>query len=189
MSQTLNFPNEVPEFFGDTIFLREITEGDIPAWFERASDPESAVLAGDPIPESIEMGFQWLHRHRERFRQQTGIRWAIVPKGFNQAIGTIGLTITSKEEYIAELGIVIGRDYWSKGFGTAAAHLVIDYAINVLGLVEIQAEVLQRNMASIRLLEKVGFHLMRTIPGDPGSDTDSEDLFLYVLSSQNKTAA
>jgi RimJ/RimL family protein N-acetyltransferase len=83
MSQTLNFPDEVPEFFGDTIFLREITEGDIPAWFERASDRESAVLAGDPIPESIEMGFQWLHRHPERFRQQTGIRWAIVPKGFN----------------------------------------------------------------------------------------------------------
>lgn len=189
MSQTLNFPDEVPEFFGDTVFLREITEGDIPAWFERASDPESTVLAGDPIPESIEMGFQWLHRHRERFRQQTGIRWAIVPKGFTQSIGTIGLTITSKEERIAKLGIVIGRAYWGKGIGTSAAHLVIDYAINILGLVEIQAEVLQRNLASIRLLEKVGFHLMRIMPGDPRSATDSEDFFLYVLSSQNKTAS
>ncbi len=189
MSQILNFPDEVPELFGDTVFLREITEADIPAWFERASDPESAVLAGDPIPESIEMGFQWLHRHQERFRQQTGIRWAIVLKGFTQSIGTIGLTITSKEERIAELGIVIGRAYWGKGAGTSAAHLAIDYAFNKLGLVEIQAEVLQRNRASIRLLEKVGFHLMSTIPGDPQSDIDSEDLFLYVLSSPNKTAA
>ncbi len=189
MSQTLYFPDKVPEFFGDTIFLRELTEGDIPAWFERASDPESALLAGDPIPESIETGFQWLHRHRERFRQQTSIRWAIVPKGFPQSIGTIGLTITSKEECIAELGIVIGRAYWGKGMGTAAARLVIDYAITILGLVEIQAEVLQRNIASIRLLEKVGFHRMRTISGDPRSNTDSEDSFLYVLSSQNKTAA
>ncbi len=187
MSQTLNFPDEVPEFFGDTVFLRDIAEDDIPTWFERASDPESAVLAGDPIPESIEMGFQWLHRHRERFRQQTGIRWAIVPKSSTQSIGTIGLTITSKEKRIAELGIVIGRAYWGKGFGTSAVHLVIDYAINILGLAEIQAEVLQRNMASIRLLEKVGFHLMRAILGDLQSNTDSEDLFLYVLSSQNKT--
>jgi ribosomal-protein-alanine N-acetyltransferase len=189
MSQTLNFPNEVPELFGDTIFLREITEGDIPAWFERASDPESAVLAGDPIPESIEMGFQWLHDHRERFCQQTSIRWAIVPKGFTQSIGTIGLTIKSKEECIAELGIVIGRAYWGKGIGTSAARLVIDYALNILGLVEIQAEVLQYNMASIHLLEKVGFHLLRTMTGDPQSDTFSEDLFLYVLASQNKSAA
>ncbi len=189
MSSILYFPDQVPELFGDTVFLRELTEGDIPAWFERASDPESAVLAGDPIPESIEMGVQWLQRHRERFRQQTGLRWAIVPKGLTQSIGTIGLTITSQEERIAELGIVIGRAYWGKGMGTAAAHLVIDYAINLLGLVEIQAEVLQRNIASIRLLEKVGFHLLRTLPGDPQSDTDSEDCFLYVLSSQNKTAA
>ena len=96
MSQTLNFPDKVPELFGDTVFLREITEGDIPAWFERASDPESAVLAGDLIPKSIEMGFQWLRRHRERFRHQTGIRWAIVPNSSIQSIGTIGLTIKSK---------------------------------------------------------------------------------------------
>lgn len=189
MSRTLNFPDEVPELCGDTVSLRELTEGDIPAWFERASDPESAVLAGDPIPESIEMGFQWLDRHRERFRQQAGIRWAIVPTGSAQSIGTIGLTITSKEECIAELGIVIGRSYWGKGIGTSAAHLVIYYAFHIFGLAEIQAEVLQRNIASIRLLEKVGFHLLRTIPGDPQSDPDSEDCFLYVLSRQNKTAA
>ena len=189
MSQTLHFPDAVPALFGDTVYLRELTHDDVPAWFERASDPESAVLAGDPIPESIEMGFQWLQRHRERFRRQAGIQWAIVPKGSTDSVGTIGLAITSKEECIAELGIVIGRAYWGKGIGTSATHLVIDYAINILSLVEIQAEVLQCNMASIRLLEKVGFRLMRTIPDDPRSNTDSEDFFLYVLSSQNKTAA
>jgi len=189
MSQKLYFPNKVPELIGDRVFLREITESDIPAWFERASDLESAALAGDPIPKSIEMGFQWLRRHQERFRQQTSIRWAIVPKGFTKSIGTIGLTITFKDQCIAELGIVIGRAYWGKGIGTAAANLVIDYAFKILGLLEIQAEVLQYNTASMRLLEKVGFQLMGTIPGDPGSETASEDLFLYVLSSQDKTVA
>ncbi len=189
MSQILNFPDAVPELFRDTVFLREIMEVDIPAWFERASDPESAVLAGDPIPESIEMGFEWLHGHRERFRQQTGIRWAIVPNSAASSVGTIGLTITAKEEQIAELGIVIGRAFWGKGIGTSAAALVTDYAFNVLGLAEIQAQVLQRNRASIRLLERVGFQLRRAMPGDPRSETDSEDLFLYVLSRQNKTAA
>jgi ribosomal-protein-alanine N-acetyltransferase len=187
MSQTLNFPEAVPEFFKDAVYLRELTEDDIPTWFKRASDAESAVLAGDPIPESVEMGFPWLQRHRERFRQQAGIRWAIVSKGSAQSVGTFGLTITSQEERIAELGIVIGRAYWGKGIGTSAAHLVIDYAFNILGLAEIQAEVLQRNLASRRLLEKVGFHLLRTIPGDPQSDINSEDFFLYFLPSPNRT--
>jgi ribosomal-protein-alanine N-acetyltransferase len=187
MSQTLHFPDAVPTLFGDTVYLRELTEDDVPAWFERASDPESAVLAGDPIPESVEMGVQWLQRHRERFRQHAGIRWAIVPKGSTDSVGTIGLTITSKEERRAELGIVIGRADWGKGIGTFAAHLVTGYAFRALGLAEIQAEVLQRNRASRRLLEKVGFHLLRSIPGDPHSDTDFEDCFLFVLSSQNRT--
>ena len=187
MSRTINFPDAVPVLFRDALCLRELTEDDIPTWFERASDPESALLAGDPIPESVEIGFQWLQRHRERFRQQTSIRWAIVPKGSTQSVGTIGLTITSQEECIAELGIVSGRAYWVRGIGTSAAHIVIDYAFNILGLAEIQAEVLQRNLASRRLLEKVGFHLLRAIPGDPQSNTNSEDFFLYVFPSPNRT--
>lgn len=171
------------------MYLRELTEDDVPAWFERASDPESAVLAGDPIPESVEMGVHWLRRHRERFRQHAGIRWAIVPKGSTDSVGTVGLTITSKAERIAELGIVVGRAYWGKGIGTCAAHLVTGYAFSILGLVEIQAEVLHRNFASRRLLEKVGFQLLRSIPGDPHLDTDFEDCLLFALSSQNRASA
>jgi len=189
MSQTLSFPDAVPEFFGDAVYLRELTEGDVPAWFERASDPESSALSGDPIPESAQMGFQWLQLHRERFRQQTGLRWAIVPKGSTESVGSIGLTITSKEEPSAELGIVIGRAYWGKGIGTSAARLVIRYAFNTLGLAEIRAEFLQSNLASKRLLEKLGFHFQRAIPGDLESDTGSQDCYLYVLQSQNSTSA
>ena len=189
MSQTRYFPDAVPTLFGDIVYLRELTEDDVPAWFARASDPESAVLAGDPIPESIELGVHWLQRHRERFHQHAGIRWAIVPKGSTDSVGTIGLAITSNEARSAELGIVIGRAYWGKGIGTAAAHVVTGYAFSTLGVAEMHAEVLQCNLASRRLLENVGFHLLRTIPGDPQSDTDVEDCFLFVLSRQNRTSA
>jgi [ribosomal protein S5]-alanine N-acetyltransferase len=175
MSQTLRFPDAVPPLFTDMLYLRELTEDDVPAWFERASDPESAALAGDPVPESVEMGVRWFRRHRERFRQQAGIRWAIVEKGSTDSVGTIGLDITSREKRVAELGIVIGRAYRGRGIGTSAAQLVTGYAFGTLGLAEIQAEALQRNLASRRLLERVGFRLLHTIPGDPHSETDFED--------------
>jgi ribosomal-protein-alanine N-acetyltransferase len=181
MSPTLSFPDAVPELTGAAVYLRELTEADIPAWFERATDIESADLAGDPVPESIEVGTSWLKRHQDRFRQQAAIRWAIVPKGHSESVGTVGLTITSKEHRIADLGIVVGRAYWGKGIGTSATQLVKDYAFDTLGLAEIQAEVLQRNLASTRLLEKAGFQLLRAIAGDPQSDCESEDCFLYVL--------
>ncbi len=181
MSQTLNFPATVPDLFAESLHLCELTEADIPAWFARATDVESADLAGDSIPESIEMGAAWLQRHRDRFQQQTAIRWSILPKGATESAGTVGLIITSKEHRTAEFGIVVGRAYWGKGIGTAATQLVTRCGFEVLGLAEIRAEVLQRNAASLRLLEKAGFQRIREIPGDPESGGDADDCFEYAL--------
>lgn len=135
------------------------------------------------------MGQPWLQRHRERFHQKVAIRWAIVPKGSAVSVGTVGLIIKSEEQRVAELGIVVGRAYWGKGIGTSAVRLVNGYAFTTLGLTEIQAEVLQRNLASVRLLEKAGFHLLHAIPSDSQSSGDAEDCFVYVLRSHNQSAA
>jgi RimJ/RimL family protein N-acetyltransferase len=181
MSRTFNFPDTVPELAGDGVRLRELTEDDVPGWFARASDPESSALSGDPIPESIEAGVRWLQGHRERFRQQTGIRWAIVPEGSTESVGTIGLAITSKAERIAELGVVIARAYWGQGIATSAARLVTGYAFETLGLVEVQSEFDKRNVASRRVFEKLGFRYLRDVPADLQSATSLPDGFLYVL--------
>ena len=185
---TLRFPATVPELQGGQVSLRELTEADVPAWFARATDAESAELAGDPIAQSFEEGFAWLARHRERFRQQTGLRWAIVASGSGESAGSIGLAITSKDERIAELGIVIGRPWWGKGLGTTAAQLVASYAVDTLNLTEIRAELLRSNMASRRLLEKTGFQFEAVIPDFDQSDAGSVDGLLYVLRRPNGAA-
>ena len=186
MRQTLNFPDEVPGLIAEGVRLRELTEDDIPGWFARASDAESSALSGDPIPESIEMGVRWLQRHRERFRQQTGIRWAILANGSTESVGTIGLAITSKAERTAELGVVIARSHWGRGIATSAARSVIGYAFDTLGLVEIHAEFDVSNVASRRVFEKLGFRFLRDVPADPQSGTGLRDGYLYVL--QNHAA-
>lgn len=176
MTPTLNFPDEVPCLLGERVFLRELREDDIPAWFARASDPESAALAGDPIPASMEVGARWLARNREQFLQRRGIRWAIVPTGTTESIGTVGVTISSASERRAELGFVVGRGHWGRGFGTAASTLALHYGFHALGLAEVCAEVLQRNAASRRVLEKLGFQWVRDVVGD-----DLEACCLYSL--------
>jgi ribosomal-protein-alanine N-acetyltransferase len=108
-------------------------------------------------------------------------------KSANESVGTVGLTITSKEHRAAEFSIVIGRAYWGKGIGTAATALVKDYAFGSLGLAELHAEVLQRNIASIRLLERAGFQLVRAVAGDSQAG-GSEDCFLYVLGNPSQSA-
>lgn len=176
------FPTTVPELACETLHLRALTEADIPAWFARATDAESADLAGDTIPASIDRGTAWLERHREQFRRQAAIRWAILPTGAGHSVGTIGLAITLPT---AELGLVIARTHWNRGLATAAAQLVLQYAATHLapaGLIaEIRAEVLQRNPASQRLMEKLGFRLLRTIP-----DADPYNLYALPMPRENK---
>lgn len=176
----LRFPHTVPVLKGDRLYLRALTHDDIPAWFERASDRESAALAGDEVPHSIEQGQQWLARHQQRFAQQAGLRWAIVPVGEVHSVGTVGFTLGGLADRVAEIGFVVARAYWGQGIGTAAAGLAIDYGFSQLGLAQIRAEVLQRNLASRRVLQKLGFRIQQHIPASPEAG-DLEDALVYVL--------
>jgi len=178
VSSAIFFPSTFPELRGASLRLREPNESDIPAWYARATDAESADLAGDPVPASIAMGAAWLQRQRDHFRQGTGIRWAIVPAGSPVSVGTIALSIRSDEECTADLGVVIARAHWGRGVGTSAAKLVVRYAVDTLGLGRIRAEALKRNVASIRLLEKVGF---RWVCDLPPSAAEPEAMVSYAL--------
>jgi [ribosomal protein S5]-alanine N-acetyltransferase len=172
------FPQAIPVLQDGSVLLRAVTEGDISAWYARATDAESADLAGDAVPDSIDKGVAWLQSTRDRFDKQVGIRWAIVPHGEDLSVGTVGLAAKAKAVATAELGVVIARAKWSKGIGTAAVRLVLAYGFEELALREIQAQVLQRNPASIRLLEKAGFFKCGVIPP---TATEPEELLLYSL--------
>jgi len=181
MGRSLVFPSAVPVLAGGAVRLRALTEDDIPGWFARASDAESAALSGDPIPHSVASGTAWLRRHAEAFREGRGIRWAIVPAAADNSLGTIGLAITSAERRLAELGIVVAREHWGRGFGADAIRLVTAYARTGLGLAEIHAEVLRRNGRSIRLLETAGFRRDDTSAAATSIGMGAEDCLAYAL--------
>jgi [ribosomal protein S5]-alanine N-acetyltransferase len=170
----------VPELIGTLIRLRELNEDDIPGWFSRATDAESADLAGDPIPASIDEGTRWLQRHRDRFRERAAIRWAIVIESSTHSVGTIGLSL-AEEERVAELGVVVARAHWGKAVATCAARLVTRFGFDVLGLEEIRGEVLLRNRASRRLLDKLGFQQSCAAEVGEGSSDDADACCIYVL--------
>jgi len=57
-----------------------------------------------------------------------------------------------------ELGYWLGKEYWGAGLGTEAARGATDFGFGVLGMRRIDAFVFDGNPASVRLLEKIGFH-------------------------------
>lgn len=181
MSPHPKFPEVVPAIVVGDLLLRAPTEDDVPAWFARATDVESAALAGDPIPQSIALGAQWLARHRQRFAERRGIQWAIVCRRTSENLGGIGLNFTSPEQRVADLGMVVARAHWGQGIATAAARIVIGYAFEVLDLVEVRTEIIDANRASRRVLEKLGFRFEGVVPPDPATYGDDEEGYVYVL--------
>lgn len=59
----------------------------------------------------------------------------------------------------ADIGYWIGESYWGKGYGTEAVRLLVRYAFDELKLIRVYASVFESNRASMRVLEKSGFHL------------------------------
>lgn len=56
------------------------------------------------------------------------------------------------------IGYYLDKHHNGKGYMTEAVRLAVDYAFNELKLHRIQAGVMPHNIASMKLLEKAGFH-------------------------------
>lgn len=75
--------------------------------------------------------------------------------------GCIGLELQDDISRIsAELGYWIGENYWGRGIATEAVKQMLEYTFTTFPrLIRIYARVFKSNTASMRVLEKNGFHL------------------------------
>lgn len=78
-----------------------------------------------------------------------------------QPAGCVGLELQDDISRIsAELGYWIGENYWGKGIATEAVKQMLEYTFTTFPrLIRIYARVFKNNTASMRVLEKNGFHL------------------------------
>lgn len=76
----------------------------------------------------------------------------------DKTVGEIQIKQIDMEKLCGTLGVhLINDSFKGKGYGTEAQRLLIDYAINTLGLKTIYADAIHRNHRSKHVLEKLGF--------------------------------
>ncbi len=74
----------------------------------------------------------------------------------------IGWFMVNQTQYeYPELGFMLVREAWSKGFATEIAASLRDFALNTLGYSGLTAVTDEANGASKRVLEKIGFQFVR----------------------------
>ena len=67
-----------------------------------------------------------------------------------------------------ELGFMILKEYWGKGYTTEITRAILSHANKNLNLTQISARVSPQNPSSLRVLEKLGFSIQETIFGKDG---------------------
>lgn len=106
-------------------------------------------------PESAEKIIRTAMRN---YRNKTGVRFYIRLPESESIIGTIALSNIVRGAFRScFLGYSLDKDHVGKGYMTEAVNRVTEYAFSVLGLHRIEANVMPRNAASKRVLEKCGF--------------------------------
>jgi ribosomal-protein-alanine N-acetyltransferase len=98
---------------------------------------------------------QWIATHAEQLEKGVGLTLAITLKTGGLVIGSVGLSIRDVHSR-GELGYLVAREHWNRGYCTEAARALIDYGFNTLGLNRIQAMHFPYNPASGRVMQKAG---------------------------------
>ncbi len=146
------FPRPIPPLSAANISLRALAVTDAPAIYSYARDPEMARYTLWPAHQSEAFTRAFL----ARLTSPVVSSWAISLDVTGEAVGMVFLHSLNVQHRKAELAFNVARAHWGRGVATVAATAVRDYAFLELKLHRLEATCMPRNVASRRVLEKIG---------------------------------
>ncbi len=135
---------------------------EIPAMYREFAGADVQKFLGRPDRlYYLESEYDWYDRLRKDDRSRV-MAVLLNPDvaGVNSSyrlIGNVGIHGIHPVNRTAELGYLLFRDYWGKGYATEAVSLAVDYAFETLNLRKLFARVFAPNGASAAVLAKNGF--------------------------------
>lgn len=144
----------------DRLILRELLPEDAQGIFEMDSDAEVHQYLGNKPIKTLEESRVSIEYIRQQYIDNGIGRWAVIEKETNQFIGWSGLKLitelTNGHINYYDLGYRFIKKYWGKGYATESARASISYAFNQLNADEVYAIADIDNLASVKILEKLG---------------------------------
>lgn len=136
--------------------LRRLRPEDGIAYYKLRSSPEIMRYLQRPLVPSIEEATSQIVEQLEDEAAGKIIVWAIADLD-DQFIGIAGYWRMQLEHQRAEIGYMLDAPYHGRGLATEAVAALIDYGFSVMHLHKIEADIDPDNLASARLLERLGF--------------------------------
>lgn len=155
--------------------LRPYEPGDLDAMADMFGDPDvtAHTLLGRRTRDETA---QVLDSYRGFLAERGYGMLAILDKATGQYLGEVGLFVSPMGPLA--LRYALARQAWGRGFATEASAAVLDDAFDGLGLHRMFAGVIAANLASIKVVDKLGFGF------DSVVNAAGKEFNLYMLSRE-----
>ncbi len=156
-------PLSAPEIRTERLVLRPIEREDAGAFARLYSDPEVVRFVGDGTVATPEETVDWVERAIARNESEGFDMRAVLLGG--DVIGRCGIAVWDIEGRAErEVGYILAREHWGKGYATEAATAMRDHALAGLGMRRLIALIQHGNEASERVASKLGMEYERDVP-------------------------
>ena len=139
------------------LLLREYVESDWPSVLEYQRDPRYLrFYTWNDRTEDDVRAFVQAFVDAQREQPRVKYSFAVTLKTSGQLICNCNIRKNQAADRVAEIGYEFAPDHWGNGFATEAARAIVAYGFDELKLHRIAAWCIAENVASARVLEKVG---------------------------------
>ena len=146
------------------LVIRSFEEGDVPEYAEIVGDLRVTRYLGDGRPYSQEEATAYI-RECIALESEIGFsRYAVLLDG--ELIGFCGFK--PDRDHI-DLGWRYAHQHWGHGYATEAARAVLEYGTETLQLAPIVAVSYEDNVASVNVIQKLGFQFVKRTENEHGS--------------------
>lgn len=137
----------------ERLILRLMNERDVDEIFAMRSDSE--IMRFIREPQSRAESVNWVKLVSSRWENEKIGFYALIEKSSKEFAGWCGIWRLQETDEI-EVGYAIGKKFWGRGLATEAAFVLLQYAFEELKPEKIVAVARPENVASLRVMEKLG---------------------------------
>jgi RimJ/RimL family protein N-acetyltransferase len=162
------------------VSIRPIEEDDAEAVQTLASDAAIAATTTLPHPYPPDGAREFIHMAIGQRDAGTDFVFALLAD--EVFVGICSLHGVGGNPLRAELGYWVGKPYWGRGHGAAGAAQVVRWGFENLPVDFLTGRCLERNAASARILEKLGFAVCAKEPNTNPKWLPADVIVRYELS-------
>jgi RimJ/RimL family protein N-acetyltransferase len=150
----------------DRLILREFQLSDAEAFFAMDSNPNVHQYLWNKPVQKIEETFEVIEFVRKQYIDNGIGRFAMISKETNEFIGWAGLKFNTEmvnnKVNFYDIGYRLDEKFWGKGYASEASFAWLNYAFETMKIKTIEAAAHSDNVASNRILQKIGMQMTET---------------------------